>query len=285
MKKTTIFFLSLLLSVCVFAGCSSEKRENYRLATQLLGFPEKTEEEAVLDRFGLPDSSNQEERQQAYELLKGLEDYKDSKLLCEKLESNFAYEAMAEQYKNALESFKQGDFAQAKELLNQLSEEEFPEIPKYLAGMDAIEAYVGTWEGEITGTNYSSIIKCKIGKPFTIGGSDYSDCDWAVKALICIDVLKYTEGGYNDGITSFEIAKTTGPNHVTEKDTMNDKMILFMNDNSYQFISNPRQGVFGAISLEKVSDKELKLMELPYTISGTACITESITVSLTKQSS
>lgn len=281
MKKTAIFFLSLLLSVCVFAGCSSEKRENYRLATQLLGFPEETEEEAVLDRFGLPDSSNQEERQQAYELLKGLEDYKDSKLLCEKLESNFAYEAMAEQYKNALESFKQGNFAQAKELLNQLSEEEFPEIPKYLAGMDAIEAYVGTWEGEITGTNYSSIIKYKIGKPFTIGGSDYSDCDWAVKALICIDVLKYTSGRYNDGISSFEISQVAGLDHMTESNLINER-VVFKNSNAYQFISEPNKGVFGVISLETVNTDELKLVELPRTIDGTVCITEGVTVSLTR---
>ena len=307
MKKMVAITLALLILIGL-AGCSTEKKDNYNAALQsasegnyenaielLSTYPEykDTKEKLVeykyqmviqllgmdedaetsTDDFGLPTSSNKEDRQKAYDLLAEIGEYQDSTHLREMLEQRQAYDAADEKYGEAITLFGDGEFAAAREIFEQLDASQFDSLQRYLDGMDAMEGVAGDWEGERTGSNFTTV-SCTIGAPFRITKSEYSDCDWTVTALVTLKVNKY-QGG------SFTITKQVGFNHIIEDNSMTEYILLF--GKSYQFVFETDKGVYPLIYLQKKNSGKMTLMEIPQDINGTAYTYDAQSMDLEKK--
>lgn len=229
----------------------------YQLVMQLLGMDENAEPST--DDFGLPTSSNKEDRQKAYDLLAEIGEYQDSAHLREMLEQRQVYDAACEKYAEAVTLFGDGRFTAAREIFKQLDASQFVYLQRYLDGMDAMESVAGEWEGERKGSNFTTV-SCTVGAPFRITKSEYRDCDWSVTALVTLNVNKYKGG-------TFTITKRVGFSHITEDDCMSDFMLL--TGEGYQFIFEPDKGFYPLICLQKENSGKMTLIEIPKDINGT----------------
>ena len=229
--------LLLLWSLC---GCAG--RKPYTEAMQLLGLIEVETEEgetipakaAVEDEVYTMDADTLEA---AIELLERAGKYKNAAAVLAHARQNLAYV-------RAVESFQRGDFSVAESAFLEL-EPGFAQSEKYQLAITMLSRASGTWTASVSGSpDYSEYyedqmlsgtVTCTIAAPYSIGESEYSDCDWVANANISVQAsYSVLEGeGYRKhsiGTKSVNKQKVTGFHHVT--DTMGElnPMILIKNE-------------------------------------------------------
>ena len=230
----------MLLLLCSLCGCAG--RKPYTEAMQLLGLIEVETEEgetipakaAVEDEVYIMDADTLEA---AIELLERAGKYKNAAAVLAHARQNLAYV-------RAVESFQRGDFSVAESAFLEL-EPGFAQSEKYQLAITMLSRASGTWTASVSGSpDYSEYyedqmlsgtVSCMIAAPYSIGESEYSDCDWVANANISVQAsYSVLEGeGYRKhsiGMKSVNKQKVTGFHHVT--DTMGElnPMILIKNE-------------------------------------------------------
>ena len=216
----------MLLLLCSLCGCAG--RKPYTEAMQLLGLIEVETEEgetipakaAVEDEVYTMDADTLEA---AIELLERAGKYKNAAAVLAHARQNLAYV-------RAVESFQRGDFSVAESAFLEL-EPGFAQSEKYQLAITMLSRASGTWTASVSGSpDYSEYyedqmlsgtVTCTIAAPYSIGESEYSDCDWVANANISVQTsYSVLEGeGYRKhsiGTKSVNKQKVTGFHHVTD---------------------------------------------------------------------
>ena len=215
----------MLLLLCSLCGCAG--RKPYTEAMQLLGLIEVETEEgetipakaAVEDEVYIMDADTLEA---AIELLERAGKYRNAAAVLAHARQNLAYV-------RAVESFQRGDFSVAESAFLEL-EPGFAQSEKYQLAITMLSRVSGTWTASVSGSpDYSEYyedqmlsgtVTCTIAAPYSIGESEYSDCDWVANANISVQAsYSVLEGeGYRKhsiGTKSVNKQKVTGFHHVT----------------------------------------------------------------------
>ena len=278
--------LFMLLALC---GCAG--RKPYDQAMQLLGLIETETKEgevipaqaAVEDELYTMDADTLEE---AIELLEQAGKYKNAATVLAHARQNLAYV-------RAVESFQRGDFSVAESAFSEL-EPGFAQREKYQLAITMLSQASGTWTASVSGSpDYSEYyedqmlsgtVTCTIAAPYSIGESEYSDCDWVANANICIraDYSVLQGEGYRKhsvGTKAVNKQKVTGFHHVTDTMEELNLMILIKNEEYKDFLFTPLKGVYSMISMEYDAEADtITLTEVPYDMNWATSYPSEVTV-------
>ena len=279
----------MLLLLCSLCGCAG--RKPYTEAMQLLGLIEVETEEgetipakaAVEDEVYTMDADTLEA---AIELLERAGKYRNAAAVLAHARQNLAYV-------RAVESFQRGDFSVAESAFLEL-EPGFAQSEKYQLAITMLSRASGTWTASVSGSpDYSEYyedqmlsgtVTCTIAAPYSIGESEYSDCDWVANANISVQASYSVLGGegyrkHSIGTKSVNKQKMTGFHHVT--DTMGElnPMILIKNEEYKDFLFTPLRGAYSMISMEYDAEADtITLTEVPYDMNWATSYPSEVTV-------
>lgn len=254
-----------------YKDCQDKLKEcKYNLAVILLDLkPDPLSEGATMIASTVYESfASDEDINEAKALLEFVGDYEDSLIILEQV-------ADLTVYREAIAAFEKGDFVNAKNAFNSVSET-FEDKQKYQAAIKCLEKVVGTWENESgflgeenESGNVALSVEMTIAPPFSIGYSSFGDCDWAVKGNIKIDVTQVWIGGggkmANFAIHGEEIAHHLATDSVDELDAY----IIIHNENFNNTIFASRYGAYSKIGATEYSSNKLQLWETPYSLDWT----------------
>lgn len=286
--------LLLLFSLC---GCAG--RKPYTEAMQLLGLIEvETEEgETVPARAAVEDevyTMDADTLEAAIELLERAGKYKNAAAVLAHARQNLAYV-------RAVESFQRGDFSVAESAFLEL-EPGFAQSEKYQLAITMLSRASGTWTASVSGSpDYSEYyedqmlsgtVTCTIAAPYSIGESEYSDCDWVANANISVQAsYSVLEGeGYRKhsmGNKSVSRQVVNGFHHVTDTADVLVPTVYIDNEEYMDFLFTPGKGAYSRIALEYNADTDtITLTEIPYDMNWTTSYpSEAISVVLHRETS
>ena len=162
-----------------------------------------------------------------------------------------------EEYQQAVNSFREGDFETAYPIMKSLVKENYLQSRQYVLAMDTIPKLIGTWEGNASQDRTYSAVTCTIGAPFSIGTSKYSDYDWSLKANVVINVERH-------GVAGDQFFKIVDDGEFGHRPNIYklSKYVIIEHDKAGQFIFSPSPGsTYSTVTIEPKDDGTLELCE------------------------
>lgn len=229
---------------------------------------------------------------EAKSLLEYVGDYEDSVHILTQLNN-------LQEYNTAISLFEGGKFSEALPIFKELINIESFYAQRYITAIDVLSKVSGEWKGTLSGDiDYDDYltdqlsngsIQCKIGPPYSIGSSWFSDCDWMVNATINLNAQYYVINcgwsGNDLSHKSFSRTVQEGFHHQqSDQEDVLGESIYITNDNAYDFLFTPSSGIYSRIFISFNSDySKLTIMELPYDMNwSTSYMYDSYSVELAK---